>query len=79
MDLLDQIMQDIEKYKEKILKDQDDSFFMHFGIGMYIRNQYLWHQPKNIQYFEEKFGLSDPDDISHEILRIFIEKNSSKN
>lgn len=43
----------------------------HFGIGMYIRNKYLWNNTDNVKTLSEYYNADCEDDISHEILKDF--------
>ena len=72
MRLLKEIIQDLDQFKNEIYESQDDIIFMHFGIGLYIRNKYLWGNKNNILYFEKIFKVNSPDEISAKILKYYI-------
>lgn len=57
-----------QEEKEKILKyaDEDERFMLHFGLGMRIRNQYIYKSKERL------FGMADM--ISSDIIDRIIER-----
>ncbi len=53
-----------EEVKDLPILDCEDVVNLHFGLGMYIRNKYLWRNKENIEYFAQYYGVEHPDDIS---------------
>lgn len=49
----------------------------HFGIGMRIRNEYLWNETEIYHLFIEK-GITHPDDMSRIILQEFYKYLNKK-
>lgn len=50
----------------------------HFGIGMRIRNEYLWSEQKIYHLFIENGG-THPDDMSYIILKEFCKYLNENN
>jgi len=65
---LDQIFDDTTKYGFMTLPEDVAAGRLHFGFGMWIRNNWgLWRNSKLKQYFLAK-GITHPDDMSSIIL-----------
>ncbi len=50
-------------------KSVKDIATLHFGLGMYIRNRYLWGNAETIQILKEYYKVESVDDISWEIIK----------
>ncbi len=71
MNELDKILDDDDKGK---IKTMDSSISMHFGLGMWIRNNWgLWQESRLFHYLKKKEYGYEPDDMSDFILGIYIE------
>lgn len=64
-----QVISDLSDENIEFLKKHDE--FEHFGIGLYIRNNYIYNN-KNIKYRVE------PDEFSHKIYNKIMEKLNNK-
>lgn len=51
--------------------DPEEPLFVHFGVGMYIRNKYLWHNEKNIKVLGKYYGTQEVDEISNKLWKEF--------
>ncbi|MDR0767715.1 MAG: hypothetical protein LBE57_04680 [Methanosarcinales archaeon] len=60
-----------EEIKEEIKnKSTDELFLYHFGLGMWIRNNWIYPAPNSrITKVFLDLGYDHPDDMSHEIIR----------
>ena len=78
--LLKTIKKDLEsKIDLKSIKAMDN-FEIHFGICMYIRNEYLWNNVFIVKTLGQYFGTTDVDDLSHKILEnVLSEKEYEDN
>lgn len=72
--IIDDIMsspciEEIKQYEEK------DLIGLHFSLGMYIRNKYLYSKKGNIQTLAKYYKISpEPDEISGRIVESIIKK-----
>ena len=69
--LIKKIKKDISKHIDlNDLKNMRkvDIIKWHFGIGLYIRNKYLYKKPKNIKILSEYYHTTVVDTISDKIL-----------
>lgn len=65
---LDKVFDDTSKYSFMMFPRSTAAIMQHFGLGMWIRNNWgLWNHGYLYQYFKNQ-GLNNPDDISHIIL-----------
>lgn len=62
--LLNKIFDDINETFFKESNFNEDFFAEFFTVGSYIRNNYLWDNDRNIDYFFKFYGVCHPDDIS---------------
>ena len=72
----DEIIEDILNTSE-IVESLDNLLrenliFMHMGLGMYIRNKYLWESKTNREYFMKYYHKDNVDDVSDCIIRDVI-------
>ncbi len=67
MDILDKIINELLKNKDinHILSTTlyEELALLHFSVGMYIRNKYLWNNKQNIKYLSQLFNTCDIDKI----------------
>ena len=71
-DFLKMVKKDLSKhYKIKELY-RLDSFTKHFGIGMYIRNKYLWHDEELVNELNKHFHTTNVDSLSNEIVNAIM-------
>ena len=49
--------------------NENELFKLHFYIGLYIRNKYIWNNEKNYQILSKHYNVTHPDDISSCIIR----------
>lgn len=69
--------EDLEQFKNK--KEEDAVSGSHFGLGMWIRNNWgLWKSSRLTKYFKD-LGISHPDDMSGIILTSFYRYLNNKN
>ena len=72
----DEVIEDILKNSEVVesLENlfRENLIFMHMGLGMYIRNKYLWESKANIKYFMKYYQKDNVDEISDCIIRDLI-------
>lgn len=71
--LIKQISDALHERFENIYSD--DMFFNHYGLGMFIRNNFLWQSPKNCEILFDFFHSEDVDSLSSDILE-YIKKNN---
>ena len=77
--LYTKILQYLEEWKSKTTPETWDELrkaepiVCHWGLGMWIRNTYLW-KDEEIQAEFHSVGCSHVDDMSHVILEIWIEE-----
>lgn len=70
--LLKTIKKDLEsKIDLKSIKAMDN-FEIHFGVCMYIRNEYLWNNVFIVKTLGQYFGTEDIDGLSHKILEYVL-------
>ena len=68
---LDQMFDDTTKYSFMTLPEDVATRRLHFGFGMWIRNNWgLWRNSKLKHYFLER-GITHPDDMSSIILTFY--------
>lgn len=84
MEILDEIKSDIKKDKKIVtmLKKTKlaDLSLLHFSLGMYIRNRYLWGKNENIKRLSLHYNVADVDSISSKIIYdIYFEVNKIDN
>ncbi len=77
MDLIKDIMRDLDKYKKIIFQNRYDFIFLHYSLGLYIRNKYIWENPKNFEFLKNYFSIDDADGISLKLIKLYLTKNSS--
>ena len=64
--------EDIEKIKS--LKNRNETFMFHFGLGMGLRNSLgLWGGSKLAEYLRERDFMIHPDDMSGLILKYYYD------
>lgn len=72
----DEIIEDILKNKQIVesLSNllEENLSYMHMGLGMYIRNKYLWTSKTDAQYFMKYYDKNNVDDVSSCIIRDVI-------
>lgn len=65
---LDKILNDVDKTEMRALQKRDDMINYHFGLGMWMRNNWgLWGGSRLQKYFTDK-GIRHPDDMSSVVL-----------
>ena len=84
MDLVEEIKKDILSQKKvvKMLKSlkMKDLPIVHFSIGMYIRNKYIWSNESNFQKLSQYYKLYTADEISSKIIKeIYLQVNKIDN
>jgi len=79
---LDKVLSEEEK---KIILNTDDLFRLHFSLGMWIRNNWIYDtETKSDDDFISKMMnkiLMDPDSVSSEIIRMYqdyLKKKSAR-
>ena len=63
-----QIINDItrkRKLVQEIKETNPQDLLLHFGVGGYIRDKYLWQCPQNVKKLSMLYGTDNIDDISH--------------
>ena len=71
MQALDKMISEVEK--DELCKMDEGEFLVdtHFGIGMYLRNEWgLWGKSDLSKYFRRR-GVRHPDDMYYEILKAY--------
>lgn len=80
--LENKIINDIIKNKTLVKEikeaDPDDLLFFHYGLGTYVRNQYLWSNPENIKKLSALYGTDNVDSISSCIVEKLYFKTTGK-
>lgn len=74
MDLIKDIMCDLDKYKTIIFQNKYDFLFLHYSLGLYIRNKYIWENPENFEFLKNYFSLNDADEISYKLVQLYFNK-----
>ncbi len=82
-------LEEIEKEllsEEQIIKtleecEEEDLIFLHWSLGTYIRNKYLWHQEETFRALSKHFNGADEDEVSFEIIKdlYYITNKKRKN
>lgn len=74
------IIEDILNNKDFIneidIAKQDNFIFIHYTLGAYIRNKYLWKNPYNFNKLSSLYGLDNIDNISKVLVDKIIKKSS---
>ncbi len=83
MELIEEIKKDILSQKNvvKILKSLkiNELPSVHFSIGMYIRNKYIWNNKINFYKLSNYYKLYTADEISSKIIdEIYCQVNNIK-
>ena len=73
--LIEEIENDLKNQIDLKTLKTNNPLYLHFGVGMYIRNKYLWKNPELCKKLSLDFGSSHPDEISSEIIQYIKEKN----
>ncbi len=66
--ILEIIKKDIEVSFDLHELKNKDKFTLHFGVCLYIRNSYLWHNKFICDVLNKKFKTKDVDSLSFKIL-----------
>lgn len=83
-DIINVILNDLKNKKVFVntikrctLKELSD---FHFGMGLYIRNKFLWNDKENYIYLSKYYNETDIDKISQKILEelYYIVRKSKK-
>lgn len=72
MELIEEIKKDILSQKDavKMLKKLkiNELSRVHFSLGLYIRNKYIWCNKMNFYRLSNYYNLNNADDISGKII-----------
>ena len=72
MELIEEIKKDILSQKDavKMLKKLkiNELSRVHFSLGLYIRNKYIWRNKMNFYRLSNYYNLTNADDISGKII-----------
>ena len=49
--------------------EEEDLIFLHWSLGTYIRNKYLWHNKETFEPLSKHFNGADEDEVSSEIIK----------
>ncbi len=71
---LQKIKEDLEKHFDMEKVPYLDVFSKHFGICAYMRNKFLWNNPKLVDILNQHFKTEHVDDLSNKILDEIIKK-----
>jgi hypothetical protein len=75
---LDKMWPESKKKEVKAIKEEDFTADAHFGIGMWMRNNWgLWSGSRLSKYFND-MGIQHPDDMSGIILTSYHRKLNNK-
>ena len=73
MDILNKILSDLVKdndiYCILTSTPYEELDILHFSVGLYIRNKYLWHDSTNFKALSVFYNTCDVDKISRLLLR----------
>lgn len=50
------------------------SISLHYSLGTYIRNIYLWSSESNVNILAEHYGVSNIDDLSALIINDYLRR-----
>ena len=84
MELLEKIIKDVSatpKVKTQLMKMEENELYkLHFSIGLYIRNKFLWGNILNIKNLSKHYDVYSVDDISSKIIfDIYMSIKNKKN
>ncbi len=71
-EIINKLLQNTEMIESLTSLLEENLNFMHMGLGMYIRNEFLWRSRTNINYFMKYYHKDNVDDISNCIIRDLI-------
>jgi hypothetical protein len=60
--------EDIEAVKAM---DENDTYMLHFGLGMHLRNKWGLWSGSNLQKYFNSIGISHPDDMTAIVFKSF--------
>jgi hypothetical protein len=68
---LDKLLSEIDKKEMRALSKRDEMISYHFGLGMWMRNNWgLWGASRLQRYFTDK-GITHPDEMSSVVLYLY--------
>ena len=70
--IADQCLSELSKEDKQTLRNEPNPILYHFGLGTYIRNNFIYPQ-KEFNNGSSPF-LIPADDLSHKVIEIIIEK-----
>ena len=66
-------IEEMEDEDKSIILENPDPVYHHFGLGMYIRNRYLWKRDRSKDK-DFRMGMYRPDELSPMITERIIQE-----
>ena len=63
----DEVVAELDEKDKEYIRENPDSGKYHFGLGLYIRNEYIYGREQNFAIV-----FKEPDDVSDDILKRII-------
>lgn len=65
------MIEDITNQVNIRLFEEDDIMYVHFSLGRFVRDKYLWCHYEFCKYIMERLHIksTNPDDIAHSIIQ----------